>query len=408
MLEIILAVTLFTLIILCLVVVILFARARLVAAGPVTIEINEDPDNRIEVIAGGTLLDTLTEEGIFLPSACGGNGICGLCQVKVLQGGGQILPTEKASFSNKQVAQGYRLACQLHLKQSLKLELPPEIFESQKWQCEVLSNTCVATFIKELVLKLPEGRSLTFKPGSYIQIEAPPHRLEYSDLDIDERYRPTWDSLDLWRLESVVDQTLRRAYSFANYCDEPGGLKFNIRIATPPPGSSDIPPGKMSSYLYSLKRGEKLVISGPYGSFFPRESEAEMIYIGGGSGMAPLRAHIFHLLKQMDSQRKISFWYGARSLCELFYQQEFDQLQQEFNNFRWHVALSDPQPEDAWQGYTGFIHQILYDHYLKAHPAPEACEYYICGPPVMRSCLIGMLKESGVDEENIFFDDFGV
>ncbi len=407
MLEIVLGITLFTFIILSLVGVILFARSRLVTTDPIRIEINDDPDKQIQAAAGETLLSLLAEHEIFLASACGGKGVCGMCRVKVLAGGGQVLATEKGLLTKKQIAEGYRLACQLHLKRDLKLELPAEIFATAQWECEVLSNESVATFIKELVLQLPEGETLDFKPGSYLQIEAQPHRLKYADIEIAEKYRPAWDALGLWSLESVVDEPLHRAYSLANYAGEEGGLKFNVRIALAPPGSHDIPPGKMSSYLFSLRPGDKVTVSGPYGSFFPQQSDAEMVYIGGGAGMAPMRSHIFYLLKQVASPRKISFWYGARSLCEMFYREDFDQLQEEHDNFEWHVALSDPQPEDNWQGYTGFIHQILYDHYLKDHPAPEECEYYICGPPIMLSCVKKMLQELGVSDENIFYDDFG-
>ncbi|HEC16430.1 MAG TPA: NADH:ubiquinone reductase (Na(+)-transporting) subunit F [Sedimenticola sp.] len=407
MLEIALGTGLFSLIILSLVGVILFARARLVAAGPVVIEINEDPGRRIEATAGETLLSTLAEQGVFLPSACGGAGICGLCRVRVTAGGGQILPTEEDLLTKRQIAQGYRLACQLLVKQDLKLELPPEIFETGKWDCEVVSNESVATFIKELVLRPPEGETVDFRPGSYVQIEAPPHHLKYSDIEIAEQYRPVWDSLDLWRLESGADEPLHRAYSLASYPGEEGGLKFNVRIALPPPGSRDIPPGRMSSYLFGLRPGDKVAVSGPYGSFFPRQGDAEMVYVGGGAGMAPMRSHIFYLLKQAGSTRRISYWYGARSLCEVFYREDFDRLQKQHDNFQWHLALSEPQPEDNWHGYTGFIHQVLYEHYLKDHPAPETCEYYICGPPIMLKCVTKMLQELGVDDENIFFDDFG-
>ncbi|VAX05197.1 Na(+)-translocating NADH-quinone reductase subunit F [hydrothermal vent metagenome] len=407
MLEILLGVALFTLIILSLVGVILFARSKLVATGLISVKINDDPDKEIQATAGESLLTLLADQEIFLASACGGRGVCGMCQVKVLAGGGQVLPTEKDLLTKKQIAEGYRLACQLHLKQELKLELPANIFETGKWECEVVSNESVATFIKELVLKLPEGEALEFKSGSYLQLEALPHHLKYADIEIAEKYHQVWDSLGLWALESKVDAPLHRAYSLANYAGEEGGLKFNVRIALAPPGSSGVPPGKMSSYLFSLRAGDKVAISGPYGNFFPQQSDAEMVYIGGGAGMAPMRSHIFHLLKQAESKRKISYWYGARSLCEVFYQAEFDQLQAEHDNFEWHVALSDPQPEDNWQGYSGFIHQILYDHYLQNHSAPEECEYYICGPPIMLSCVLKMLQELGVSDESIFYDDFG-
>ncbi len=407
MLEILLGVVLFTLIILSLVGVILLVRSRLVTTGAIRIEINDDLDKQIETIVGESLLTLLADQNIFLAAACGGNGICGLCKVKVLAGGGQVLPTEKNLLTRKQIAEGYRLACQLRPKQNMQLELPADIFDAGQWQCEVVSNESVATFIKELVVKLPEGKRLTFRPGSYLQIKAPPHQLDYTDIEIAKKYRPAWDALSLWDLKSVVEEPLERAYSLANYADEPCDLKFNVRIALAPPGSNDIPPGKMSSYLFSLRPGAKLFLSGPYGSFFPQRGDAEMIYIGGGAGMAPMRSHIFHLLKQAASKRKISYWYGARSLCEMFYQEDFDQLQAVHDNFELHIALSDPQPEDNWQGYTGFIHQILYDHYLKDHPAPEMCEYYICGPPIMLSSATKMLQDLGVDDGNIFYDSFG-
>lgn len=407
MLEISLGVVVFTLIILALVGLILLVRTRLVSARPVSIDINDDPKRRLQVESGDSLLDTLAEKEIFLPTACGGTGMCSLCRVKVLAGGGQVLPTEKSILTRREIREGYRLACQLMVKQPIKLELPMNVLETSRWECRVISNDSVATFIKELVIRLPEGTTFDFKPGSYVSIEAPPHRLSYADFDIAERYRPTWDSLNLWRLESEVEEPVQRAYSLASYPGEEGDLKFNIRITLPPPGTHDIPPGRMSSYLFGLKPGDKLSVAGPYGSFFPRESEAEMIYIGGGSGMAPMRSHIFHLLRRQNSRRKISYWYGARSLCEVFYQQEFEQLQAQHENFSWHLALSEPQPEDNWQGDTGFIHQVLYDNYLKDHPSPEECEFYICGPPVMLHAVLKMLAELGVDEENIMFDDFG-
>ncbi len=407
MLEIALGVGFFTFIVLALVMVILYARAKLVAAGPVRIEINDDPKKTIEVAAGGKLLDVLGEEQVFLPSACGGSGICGLCRVKVKEGGGPVLPTERSFISNKDAAAGYHLACQLAVKQDLKLEIPAEVFGTRRWEGKVATNRSVATFIKELVITLPQGDEMEFKPGSYVQIEAPPHRVKFSDFDIAERFRPAWDNNNLWKLESVVSEPVVRAYSMANYPGEEGGLRFNVRISTPPPASQGIPPGMMSSYLFSLKRGDTLSFSGPYGQFFPKETDAEMIYIGGGSGMAPLRSHIFALLMVQSSRRKISFWYGARSHMEIFYQEEFDTLQIQHPNFDWHVALSDPQPEDQWTGYTGFIHQVLFDNYLADHPAPEDCEYYLCGPPVMLRTAITMLKDLGAEEENILFDDLG-
>lgn len=406
MLEIALGIGLFTSIILLLVLVILFARSRLVRTGPVHIEIDGHTDRCFEANAGDVLLETLKEGEIFLPSACGGNGICGQCRVKVLQGGGEILPSEEDFFSKREQTDGYHLACQLMVKQDLKLELPQDVFGAGKWQCEVISNNNVATFIKELVLKLPEGETMDFEPGSYVQIEAPPHTVKFTDFDIADTYRMDWDVQELWRLKSELNKPLVRAYTMANYPGEAGGIKFNIRIALPPWGSKGIPPGKMTSYLFDLKPGDAVTVSGPFGDFFPRHTDAEMIYIGGGSGMAPMRSHIFYLLTQQKTKRKISYWYGARSLRELFYQKDFDALQQQYENFDWHVVMSDPQPEDHWQGDTGYAHEVLFDKYLKEHPAPEECEYYLCGPPQMLDAVQKMLKDLGVEEDNIMFDDF--
>jgi len=404
--EIFLGIALFTAIIITLVVIILVARSRLIPSGQVHIKISNAPEKSFDTACGDKLLESLAEEDIFLASACGGTGICGQCRVKVLSGGGTILPTEEDLINKKDAADGYRLACQVAVHQSMMLELPEEVFTVKKWDCEVVSNHNVATFIKELVLHLPEGEEIDFEPGSYVLLEAPSHQLKYSDIDIDEKYRKEWDKLDLWTLESHSKEPVKRAYTMASYPGEGREIKFNIRIALPPLSSGGIPPGKMSSYLFGLKVGDKLTISGPYGEFFPRSTDAEMIYIGGGSGMAPLRSHINYLLKEGDNKRKISYWYGARSLDEMFYMEEFNQLQEVFDNFSWCLALSDPKPEDNWQGDVGFIHQVLYEQYLKNHVSPEDCEYYICGPPMMMDAVINMLKDLGVEEENIFFDDF--
>lgn len=408
MTEIYLGVALFTAIVLTLVIVILFARSRLVPSGKVEIIINDDPDNSIKAEAGGKLLGTLGSHQIYLPSACGGGGTCAQCKCKVLEGGGDILPTETVHINNREAREGMRLACQVTVKRDMKIEVPPEVFSIQKWECTVKSNPNVATFIKELTLKLPGGENVDFRAGGYIQIECPPHHIKYKDFDIAEEYRPDWDKYNLWRYESVVKERVSRAYSMANYPGEKGIIMLNVRIASPPPGAPDsVPPGIMSSYIFSLKPGDKVTISGPYGEFFAKDTDAEMVFVGGGAGMAPMRSHIFDQLKRLKSKRKITFWYGARSLREMFYVEEFNKLEKQHDNFTWHVALSDPLPEDNWTGYTGFIHQVLYDEYLKNHPAPEDCEYYLCGPPLMTTSVINMLDNLGVEGENILLDDFG-
>jgi Na+-transporting NADH:ubiquinone oxidoreductase subunit F len=322
-------------------------------------------------------------------------------------GGGTILPTETSHINKREARQGYRLSCQVAVKQDMCIHVPEEVFGVRKWDCEVVSNHNRATFIKELVLKVPEGESVPFKAGGYIQIEAPAHRVSYRDFDVETEYRTDWDRFKLWELESVTNQPTIRAYSMANYPEEHGIIMLNVRIATPPPSVRGVPPGVMSSYIFGLKPGDNVTISGPFGEFFAKDTKAEMVFGGGGAGMAPMRSHIFDQLKRLRSDRKISFWYGARSLRELFYQEDFDRQQAENENFRWHVALSDPMPEDNWQGYTGFIHEVLYEHYLKDHPAPEDCEYYMCGPPMMNAAVIKMLDDLGVERENILLDDFG-
>ncbi|MGP1572010.1 MAG: NADH:ubiquinone reductase (Na(+)-transporting) subunit F [Moraxella sp.] len=401
-------VAMFTVIIMGLVVVILAARSKLVSTGKVNININDNPDNTISVEAGGKLLQTLAGEGIFLSSACGGGGSCGQCRCKVIDGGGDILPTEEGHFTQGEIRDHMRLACQVAVKQDMKIEIDPEFFDVKKWECTVVSNDNVATFIKELTLKIPEGEVVPFRAGGYVQLEAPPHEVHYKDFDIAPEYHEDWDKFNLWRYVSKVDEPVIRAYSMANYPEEKGIIKFNIRIASPPPrGPEGIPPGKMSSYVFSLKPGDKITVSGPYGEFFAKDTKNEMVFIGGGAGMAPMRSHIFDQLKRLKSDRKISFWYGARSKREMFYVEDYDGLAKEFDNFEWHVALSDPQPEDNWTGYTGFIHNVLYEEYLKDHPAPEDCEFYMCGPPVMNDAVIKMLKSLGVEDENIMLDNFG-
>jgi Na+-transporting NADH:ubiquinone oxidoreductase subunit F len=398
----------FTVVILALVLILMAARAQLVQSGDVTILINGDPDKALTTPAGSTLLNTLADNQIFIPSACGGQGTCGVCRVTVNEGGGSILPTEKGHISRGDAREGCRLSCQVKVKQDMEIEIPAEIFDVKRWKCKVRSNHNVATFIKELVLELPEGESVPFRAGGYIQIECPPHTVEYKNFDVEEEYRPDWDSFDVWRYKSVVEEKVDRAYSMANYPEERGIIMLNVRIASPPPrGPEGIPPGQMSSYIFDLKPGDEVMISGPFGEFFAKDSDNEMIFIGGGAGMAPMRSHIFDQFRRLGSNRKVSFWYGARSLREAFYIEDFDSIQAENENFKWHLALSEPQPEDDWEGYTGFIHQVLFDNYLKDHPAPEDCEYYICGPPMMNDAVIKMLTDLGVERENVLFDDFG-
>lgn len=403
--EIILGVVMFTGIVLALVAVILSARAQLVNSGDVEILINKE--KTLTVPAGGKLLQTLAGNGLFLPSACGGGGSCAQCKCVVNTGGGSMLPTEESHFTRRDANEGWRLSCQVPVKQNMEIEVPEDVFGVKQWECTVESNPNVATFIKELTLKLPEGENVDFRAGGYVQLEAPPHHVKYSDFTVEEEYRGDWEHFGFFKLESKVTEPIIRAYSMANYPEEKGLVKFNIRIATPPPRSQGIAPGQMSSYVFSLKPGDKITVYGPFGEFFAKETDNEMVFIGGGAGMAPMRSHIFDQLKRLKSNRKISFWYGARSLRELFYQDEYDMLAEENENFKWHIALSDPQPEDNWEGLTGFIHNVLYDNYLKDHPAPEDCEYYMCGPPMMNAAVIKMLKDLGVEEENILLDDFG-
>jgi Na+-transporting NADH:ubiquinone oxidoreductase subunit F len=406
MLQVGLGVGLFTTIILILVFVILAARSKLVAGGSVHLVINEDKE--FDVPTGGKLMNALADLGIFVPSACGGGGTCGQCTLRVLEGGGAILPTETSLISKREAKEHYRLGCQVAVKQDMKIAMPDEIFGIRKIECDVVSNRNVASFIKELVLELPAGEELDFRAGGYIQIECPPHDIKYTDFDIDERFRDEWDRYNLWQYESHVKETVSRAYSMASFPLEKTQVKLNVRIATPPPGADpSVPPGIMSSYIFNLKPGDKAVISGPYGEFFAKETDNEMVFIGGGAGMAPMRSHIFDQLIRLKSTRKMTFWYGARSLREMFYVEEFDKLAEDNDNFEWHIGLSEPLPEDNWTGYKGFIHNVIYEHYLEDHPAPEDCEYYLCGPPMMNSAVIKMLEDLGVDREHIMLDDFG-
>lgn len=404
---IVLGVVMFTLIVLALVVLILVAKSRLVPSGNVRISINDNPEKSLEVPIGGKLLNVLADNEIYLASACGGGGTCGMCKCVITTGGGPLLPTEATHINRREAREGVRLACQVAVKEDLQLQLPPEIFDVRKWECRVKSNRGVATFIKELILELPEGEEVNFRAGGYIQIEAPPHRVKFTDFEIEDKYREDWDRYDLLRHESIVEEEVVRAYSMANYPDERGIIMLNVRIATPPREKPDAPPGKMSSYIFNLKTGDGVTISGPYGEFFAKGSAKEMVFIGGGAGMAPMRSHIFDQLKRLKSKRKISFWYGARSLREVFYAEEFDELAKKHTNFSWNLALSEPMPEDKWTGKCGFIHHVLFESYLKDHPAPEDCEYYICGPPLMNEAVIHMLDSLGVEPENIMYDDFG-
>ncbi len=397
----------FTVLIVLLVGILVFAKAKLVTSGEVKIMINGDPANTITTSAGSTLLNTLSDQKIFIPSACGGKGSCGVCTVNVIEGGGAMLPTETSHISRGEAREGCRLSCQVKVKEDMKIEIPAEVFSVRKWECTVRSNHNVATFIKELILELPAGESVPFRAGGYIQIEAPPHVVNYKDYDIEEEYRGDWDQFDQWRYVSEVSDTVTRAYSMANYPEEAGIIMLNVRIASPPPRTPDVPPGLMSSWMFNLKPGDKATISGPFGDFFAKASENEMIFIGGGAGMAPMRSHIFDQFRRLSTDRKVTFWYGARSYREAFYVDHFDKIAKENPNFEWHLALSEPQPEDNWTGLTGFIHQVLLDNYLKDHDSPEDCEYYICGPPMMNNAMIQMLTDLGVENENIMFDDFG-
>lgn len=404
MIEIGLGVGLFTAVVLTLVTVILFAKSKLVASGTVAVNINNE--KTIDVPVGGKLLGSLADHGLFVPSACGGGGTCAQCRVQIHEGGGSILPTEETHITKREARNGDRLSCQVTVKQDMKIEVPEEVFGVKQWTAKVRSNHNVATFIKELVLELPEGEHVDFRAGGYIQIECPPHTVHYKDFDIEERFHEDWDRFDQWKYTSVVKEKVVRAYSMANYPEERGIIMLNVRIASPPPGK-DVPPGQMSSYIFNLKPGDEVTISGPFGEFFARETDNEMVFVGGGAGMAPMRSHIFDQLMRIKTKRKMSFWYGARSKREMFYVDHFDKLAAEHDNFEWHVALSDPKEEDNWEGYTGFIHQVLHDNYLADHPAPEDCEYYLCGPPMMNAAVIDMLENLGVERENIMLDDFG-
>ena len=398
----------FTFIVSFLVAFVMFARSRLVSSGNVNIEINGDPSKTITVPTGDKLLSTLASKNIYLASACGGGGTCSECKCQVVDGGGSILPTETSHFNYKQQNDNWRLSCQVPVKRDMKIQIPEEVFGVEEWECEVVSNDNVATFIKELVLKLPKGKKVKFKAGGYVQLEAPAFEaVDYKDFDIAEEYHDDWNRFKICDNVASNPEPIIRAYSMANFPLEEGVLKFNVRVASPPPGT-DFPPGIMSSYVFNLKPGDKVKVFGPFGEFFARETDNEMVFIGGGAGMAPMRSHIFDQLLRINTNRKISFWYGARSMKEIFYQEEFEKLARDNENFSFHIALSDALPEDNWDGLTGFIHQVTEDEYLSKHPAPEDCEFYLCGPPMMNSSCIKMLTDLGVEEENIMLDDFGI
>ena len=412
MIEIGAGVGMFTMVVLFLVGLILVARSRLVPSGDVNILINNDPDRSISVPTGGKLLNALADSQIFVSSACGGGGTCAQCKVHVHDGGGDILPTELEHITKGEAREGMRLSCQVSVKQDMKIDVPAEVFSVRRWECEVVSNNNVATFIKELVLKLPEGEILNFESGGFIQIEVPPFECDFRGFDIEERFHDDWDRFKVWDLKTVNPETVVRAYSMANHPAEGNIVMLNIRVATPPPdrekgGWMNVNPGIVSSYVFNLKPGDKATISGPFGEFFIQETEREMMYVGGGAGMAPLRSHIFHLFHTEHTNRKVSYWYGARSSKELFYEDHFRKIEAEYPNFKFHVAMSEPLPEDNWTGYMGFIHQVVLDNYLSQHPAPEDIEYYLCGPPLMLQAVMKMLDDLGVEQEMIRFDDFG-
>jgi Na+-transporting NADH:ubiquinone oxidoreductase subunit F len=404
--EILFGVGLFTGIVLVLAALILLARSHLVISGSVIITVNDVRELIVPV--GGKLLGALAANELFIPSACGGGGSCGQCRVRVLEGGRALLPIEASHITKREAAAGQRLACQVAVGEPMSIRVPEAVFGVRRWECTVHSNNNLATYIKELVLELPAGEVLDFRAGDYVQIECPPYQLRYADFDIPDEYRGDWERFGFFDLESVVEESVVRAYSMANHPEDKTVALLNVRIATPPPAApAGTPPGVVSSWLFGLTHGDRVMISGPFGAFHARETDAEMIFVGGGAGMAPMRSHIFDQLKRLDSKRQISFWYGARSLREAFYVEQFDQLAAEHDNFQWHLALSNPLPNDHWTGLSGFIHEVLLEHYLKQHPTPEDCEFYICGPPMMNTALMNMFDELGVEEDNIFCDDFG-
>ena len=405
-----LGVSIFLLVIVLLVSMLLFAKAKLAPSGPVTLKINNDMV--LEVDSGSTILSTLSAQKVFLPSACGGGGTCGMCSCQVVSGGGHILPTEVGFFNRKQIADHWRLGCQVKVREDMEIKVPKEIFGIKKWECEVISNRNVATYIKEFKVKLPEGETLDFESGGYIQIDVPACEVGFKEMNIEDKYTDDWNSYKMFDLKMKNPEPIYRAYSMANHPAEGNIIMLNIRIATPPwnrttKSFENVNPGICSSYVFSRKPGDKVTISGPYGEFHIKKTNKEMIYIGGGAGMAPLRSHIFHLFLTEKTKRKVSYWYGARSLQEVFYEDEFGQIEHDFPNFKFNLALSEPLPEDNWTGYTGFIHQVVLDNYLSKHDEPEEIEFYLCGPPMMNEAVFKMLDSIGVPPENIAFDDFG-
>ena len=404
-----LSIAVFTGVILVLVLIINFAESKLLPQGEMTITVNDEEDKKFKVGSGGTLLSALANETIYLPSACGGGGTCAMCKCQVLDGGGGILPTETGHISRSEAKENWRLACQVKVKEDMNIHVPDEIFSIRKWECTVKSNENVATFIKELVLDLPEGENLNFQAGGYIQIDIPEYRnLLFKDFDVEDEYHPDWDKYKVWNLVANNDEPIFRAFSMANHPAEGNRIMLNVRIATPPPPLwNDVPPGLASSYIFNLKPGDKVTISGPYGEFFIKETDREMVYIGGGAGMAPMRSHLFHLFQTLKTGRKVSFWYGARSVREMFYDDHFKDLADQFSNFNYQVALSDAMEEDNWKGSTGFIHQVLHDEYLSKHDDPTEVEYYMCGPPPMINAVEGMLDSLGVEPGMIAYDSFG-
>lgn len=410
MTVIIISVAVFLLITLILVLTLLVAKSKLVPSGNVKLNINDEMN--ADVAIGGTLLSTLQGQNIYLSSACGGGGSCGQCRCRVVEGGGEILPTEQGFFSRREQKEHWRLACQTKVKEDMKVIVPEEVFGVKEWVCEVISNRNVSTFIKEFVVKLPEGEVMNFKSGSYAQITIPKYDIKYSDYQIEEKFHEDWDKFKMWDLTVKNEEETVRAYSMANYPAEGNIITLNVRIATPPfdratGGFMKVPPGISSSYIFSLKPGDKVKMSGPYGDFHIQETDNEMLYIGGGAGMAPLRAQILHLFNTVKTGRKVSYWYGARSKKEIFYEDDFREIERNFPNFKFHIALSDPQPEDNWDGYVGFIHQVILDNYLSTHEAPEDIEYYMCGPGPMANAVKGMLENLGVERSSLYFDDFG-
>lgn len=404
--QIVASVIAFTVVVLVIIAALLLAEKKLVAQGELTINVNGEKD--VTTTAGGTLLGTLSNQKIFLPSACGGGGTCAMCKCKVFEGGGDILPTETGYITRKEAQEGWRLACQVKIKEDMKIEVPEEVFGIKRFRCKVRSNENVATFIKELILEIQDGETLDFEAGGYIQIDIPEYRdLSFKSFEVEDEYRDEWDRFDLWQFTANNDEECFRAYSMANHPAEGQIIMLNVRIASPPPSMPNVPPGIASSYIFDLKPGDEVTVSGPYGEFFQQKTEREMCFIGGGAGMAPMRSHLFDLFHTQKTGRKVSYWYGARSVREMFYDDHFKGIEDDFPNFKYHVALSDPQEGDNWDGYVGFIHQVLLDNYLNDHKAPEDVEYYLCGPPMMNAAVFKMLDELGVDDEMIRFDDFG-